>query len=246
MNSCSVVGCNRKYYARGLCEPHYRRRQRTGSLSPERKVGETPSPTACRAEACTRIAVERGLCHGHYLRLNRDGDTSAHRPLRRYCTTGCEVPECPEPHYARALCRIHYRRLMRTGEVQADRPVRKGSGRAWIHHGYRVVMVKPHDRWLVNGRSHDFEHRLVMARILGRSLTPDESVHHRNGNRLDNSEGNLELWSRWQPRGQRVVDKLSYAVEILQRYMPEALAGQLPLIMELEVPPSRFELPLPP
>jgi hypothetical protein len=240
MKVCSVEGCDRKLYARGLCEPHYRRRQRTGSLSLERNVGETAPPKQCNAEPCARIAVERGYCHCHYLRLMRDGDVRADRSVRSYGAAGCEVSTCSEPHYARHLCRIHYRRLMRTGDVQAERPVRSEPSGAWIHHGYRVVMVAPADRWLVGGRSHDLEHRLVMARLLGRPLTPDESVHHRDGNRLRNTKENLELWSRWQPRGQRVIDKLGWAVEILQRYMPEALVGQLPLIMDLGGTPEQI------
>ena len=64
-----------------------------------------------------------------------------------------------------------------------------------------------------------------MAQMLRRPLYPDESVHHRNGDRLDNREANLELWSRWQPRGQRVTDKVSYAIELLARYAPETLAS---------------------
>jgi len=63
-----------------------------------------------------------------------------------------------------------------------------------------------------------FYHRWLMEQELGRPLTKDESVHHINGNRTDNRIENLELWSRYQPTGQRVADKLAYAREIIALY----------------------------
>jgi hypothetical protein len=45
-----------------------------------------------------------------------------------------------------------------------------------------------------------------------------------NGVRDDNRPENLELWSKSQPAGQRVADKVSWALEILKLYAPERLS----------------------
>lgn len=44
-----------------------------------------------------------------------------------------------------------------------------------------------------DARGQIYEHRIVMARKLGRILNDDEHIHHVNGNKTDNSLNNLRL-----------------------------------------------------
>lgn len=93
-----------------------------------------------------------------------------------------------------------------------------------MYRGYVLVRDPDHPNSWKNGWV--YEHIKVMSDILGRALLPHENVHHKNGNRSDNRPSNLELWSTSQPSGQRIEDKLAWAVEMLQLYSPERLVPQ--------------------
>ena len=63
-----------------------------------------------------------------------------------------------------------------------------------------------------------YQHRELMEKHLGRPLRNLENVHHKDGDRLNNALSNLELWTKMQPPGQRVTDKVQFAIEILTLY----------------------------
>jgi len=82
-------------------------------------------------------------------------------------------------------------------------------GRFINPNGYVFVWLSPEDELAEMRISSGYisEHRLVMARHLGRPLTKNENVHHVNGIRDDNRIENLELWTRPQPHGVRVSER---------------------------------------
>lgn len=173
-----------------------------------------PRKGKCQAEACGDPAHAKGLCHMHYSRVRRHGSLTPQKVVPRTRSTRvCEVPECDSKHWAKGYCSMHYYRVKRNGEPgPAERMDASGYGesidgyRRIVHNGARVL-----------------EHRAIMEEHLGRPLLPDENVHHINGVRNDNRLENLELWSTSQPPGQRIEDKVAWAVELLKQYKPEAL-----------------------
>lgn len=189
----------------------------------DRRPHRGSSRLPCIVDGCTKDAEAWDVCHAHYQRWRRHGDVQAALPLGRQGAS-CLVGGCERRAVVRGMCQAHDNRKQRHGDPLSDEPIRVATGEGGLSHGYWIVPVQPGERHLTGGANSTFEHRLVMARHLGRALTSAESVHHKNGNRLDNRIENLELWSRWQPSGQKVEDKIAWAVELLRTYRPDLLS----------------------
>lgn len=165
----------------------------------------------------------RGRCQRCNQRIARAELKAEQRP--------CAIATCPG--FVRALgqphCDMHRSRVRRGGEAGLAEPLIGPRGEWRLDKkGYRMQVIDGH---VV------LEHRLVMEQLLGREMTRSESVHHVSGQRDDNRtdgplvnfrSGNLELWSSWQPSGQRVADKVEFAVELLREYAPDLLAEPVP------------------
>lgn len=125
----------------------------------------------------------------------------------------CIIPDCPKKSRAKGMCPMHYRR----SRVHGDPAIAlREYGSSYVTlDGYHILNIQHPDN--PTGR-RIAEHRVVMMKVLGRDLLDTETVHHKNGNKLDNRPENLELWSTHQPKGQRVEDKLAWAYEIIELY----------------------------
>jgi len=75
-----------------------------------------------------------------------------------------------------------------------------GNGRKITSYGYVLVAVSPSNPFypMVDKQGYVREHRLVIAKKLGRLLLSQEKVHHINGIKDDNREENLQLVSAFE------------------------------------------------
>lgn len=216
-NTCEVEGCGAPVKGHGLCSKHYARRRRHGDPLTVKPRGAAPKHRVCSAEGCDRPHSANGFCSMHDARARRGAPVERMQlpkaPTRdgsRRVRVVCSVDGCGGSHEAQGFCKKHYVRFRKHGDPLVTKRAANGEG-STNKAGYRIVRDD-------NGRLCK-EHRLVMARHLGRPLLPDETVHHKNGVRHDNRLENLELRLRAEhPTGCTVDDAVAWAREILRRY----------------------------
>lgn len=132
-------------------------------------------------------------------------------------TDTCTGPECDRPVQAKGLCQGHYKQQNQGRPLRPLKIQQRGADGFSKSNGYRYRYIRG------SKNKYKLEHRVVMEEHLGRALLSTEQVHHVNGDRSDNRLENLELWSTSHPKGQRVEDKVAWAIEMLRLYEPERL-----------------------
>lgn len=131
------------------------------------------------------------------------------------------------------LCSTECRSLFRRLDYQARHPDAEAT-RSVVRNGYVRVII-PGKNGMPSRET--FEHRWVMEQHIGRELLPEETVHHRDGNRQHNAIENLELFSSRHGPGQRVIDKVDFAIDMLLTY-PEFAAAKGYKLVASDVDPA--------
>lgn len=90
----------------------------------------------------------------------------------------CTVEGCVKPHNAKGYCREHYARWRQHGDPLTR--VRRVKGTGSIVDGYLFITV---------------DGKQVRAHRVIAGASPDQHVHHLDGDRLNNDPGNLTLMS---------------------------------------------------
>lgn len=177
------------------------------------------SEWARRWNVSRHLLGSRIRVHGADLAMRATDPSRPERILlgRKALNVGsCSEQGCEQPAHCLGLCKRHYSRR----NYEAHERARRGHKRAVAFEigstrinsgGYVEEKVGP-------GRHWRLQHRVVMERKVGRALFPEETVHHKNGDKTDNRPENLELWSSRHPKGQRIQDLLEFAQYINQTY----------------------------
>lgn len=172
----------------------------------------------CLFNPCIRKSYAKDLCQSHYKMNLRGEDLRILKPREGARLKTCTFDGCHKPHKGNNLCSGHNYQLKKFGILS---PIKYTAPGEWGEWKVNVAGYVKRHRVVGTKRESQLQHRYIMEEYLGRELLKYENIHHKNGNRSDNRLENLEVWSSYQPAGQRIEDKVKWAKEILDLYGEE-------------------------
>ena len=233
---CSIESCNNLVKCKNFCQKHYIRYLKYGDPLHIKRAekGSDQVKNKNRFKYITDFAHENANKYGkvseHYYVMSKflnrkikdneyiihiDGDYSNNNIENLKLEESfdiCIVNGCNDITKGKIYCEKHYIRNKKYGDPNIILVKRDPNNPGHLDkYGY-IIMRHPITKKPIR------QHRLIMEIFLKRELYKHENVHHINGDRSDNRIENLELWSKCQPCGQRVIDKINWAKEILKQY----------------------------
>ena len=103
---CTIKGCYKPYFGRGLCNMHHTRVREHGSPF----ILKTRVAAKCAVEDCPKKSKCRSYCHTHYGQWRRHGDPTRIPDRDKRHDGVCIVDGCNLKFYSKKRCRIHYER----------------------------------------------------------------------------------------------------------------------------------------
>lgn len=112
MRTCEIDDCESRAVGRGLCNKHYLRLRKHGSVDAIKVI------RVCRMDDCHRPHHGLGLCIRHYQRYHLYGDPfwSGEEDF----IDSCRMPRCRREHHGLGLCKTHHTRYLKYGDPFFD------------------------------------------------------------------------------------------------------------------------------